>query len=171
MVLRYRGGCCGLWARSLGGGISQQSYLIVVKHCPMKSPGLALLAFLACSSCGVQKGYEIAVQASNEFHQRLGAGQDDLIYNQASDRFQQATSRDVVKGYFSRIRRKMGTCGSYEVTKWFVRADVVQGTFATLSYRATCAKGTLDESFQWHIVDGKATLDQYTAQSPLLLVD
>lgn len=125
---------------------------------------------LAMAGCGFQREKDLAAKASAEFHQRLGAGEYDAIYDDSTDRFRTVDRRTMV-GYFRRINRKMGACTSFRPGAPGVLASPKTGTSITETFRTNCSNGEMRESFVWKIINDRAKLDQYAANSQLLLTD
>jgi hypothetical protein len=139
--------------------------------CPlMKTPRSAIVLLAALSGCNLSKNLDEAKRATEHFHEQLAAGEDEAIYDQATPAFQDTLRRDVAKGYFARIRRKMGTCGSSQSTDISMNTNT-QGTFVTLGFETHCSAGQLAESFVWLMENGQARLQSYNASSAALLVD
>jgi hypothetical protein len=97
----------------------------------------------------------------------LAAGEADTVYDEATKNYQGIVSREVNRGLFARISRKLGVCTTFKPTGTFVNSSN-RGTYVTTSYRSSCEKGGLDESFIWSIESGKAKLWKYSIASPLL---
>jgi hypothetical protein len=125
---------------------------------------------LFTNACFSRVSIDVAQRAADEFHLRVASGQADAIYDDATDNYRTSVSREINRGRFARLRRKMGVCPSSAATAIAVNSGT-RGTSATASYKTTCSNGVLNESFLWQIADGKAKLDAYDASSPLLLGD
>lgn len=133
--------------------------------------GAALLTLLVLLSCLSSKQVDIARRAVEQFHQEVATGQDDAIYDAADDHaYKESVSRETNRGFFSRVRRKMGACTRSTETNYFIDAGTA-GTFVRLRYKTQCANGELDELFVWRIEGDRAILVRYEANSPLLLTD
>ena len=133
---------------------------------------LCAASFLAACSLVKNLGEASAEanRAVDRFHEQLNAEKDDAIYDAASPQFRSATTRDVLHGYLSRIRRKMGACTASHGSGFNINSDA-KGTFMSLQRETQCANGPLQEDFNWQMVNGNAILVEYTAKSPQLSVD
>ena len=122
------------------------------------------------NACFNRADIDVAQRAAEEFHQRVASGNADAIYENASDRYRGSISRDLNRKRFARLRNKMGACPSSTVIAIAVSHGSRETTI-TARYTTTCSAGTLDESFLWRMVEGKAQLEEFDARSPLLLGD
>ena len=132
---------------------------------------IIVIISLALCSCSASVNYRDAKNAADTFHHLFDSGQYVAIYSSASEGFQKAGSRDQFIGYSSRINRKMGKCGELSVVTFARYQTSTSGSFVIIKSSRTCANGNLDEQFVWQMIEGKATLVHYTANSPLLLTD
>jgi hypothetical protein len=128
------------------------------------------LALLATSNCGLSQTYELANGSVRRFHEQLAAGEFDGIYGQATEHFRTSMSPEVARGYFARIKRKMGACTTSRATAFSLNTTS-GGTSVVAAYQTQCANGPLIETFTWRLGDGKAMLDEYRSESPLLMVE
>lgn len=131
--------------------------------------GLVFVAVVLCG-CSISANYNDAKTAVDVFHHLMDAGDYATIYVNSAKGFQDAGTRDVVFGFFARVNRKMGKCGVATVSFGGYQATT-SGTFVTTADSRVCDNGTLSEQFSWLMVDGKAKLLKYNADSPLLLTD
>jgi hypothetical protein len=139
-----------------------------VARCLRFTNVFCVLVFLA--GCGAANNTAIAKGASSEFHQRFNSAQDAAIYDAADLAFKKSANRDTVEKMFARIRRKMGPCTESNATSYFYNIST-DGSFVELKYETKCGAGILEETFRWHMVNNRAELFNYNAQSPLLLTD
>ena len=121
-------------------------------------------------ACGFTKGMDAARSAVDEFHRQVAAEQAGMIFDGATDHFRSSLSREFNRARFVRLRQKMGVCRSSQATSMSVNATNL-GTFVSMKYSTRCANRQLDESFVWLIENEKARLYDYSASSPLLLVN
>jgi hypothetical protein len=127
-------------------------------------------ALLFIDSCTSRANFDAAEKASETFHHQMSAGQYDAIYENTTMVFKAATSRETCVGLCKRINRLMGTCEAARTTyKGFLNTS--QGSFIDLNFTRSCANGRLEEQFGWQIVDGKAVLNRFNANNPLLLTE
>jgi hypothetical protein len=135
----------------------------------MRLLALALVALLF-TGCTSPADFAAAERASERFHQQMSAEQYDAIYENTTMVFKAATSRETWVGLCKRINKIMGACEAARTTyKGFLKTS--QGSFINLTYKRQCATGTLEEQFAWQIIDGKAVLNQFNANNPLLLTE
>jgi hypothetical protein len=125
---------------------------------------------LFTSACFSRVDLDIAQRAAEEFHLRVSKGQADAIYDEATGHYRMSISRELNRSRFARVSRKMGACPTSVATSIVVNSGT-RGKSVTASYQTTCSAGVLDESFLWQVEDGKARLDSYDVNSPLLLGD
>jgi len=130
----------------------------------------APVAFLLVNGCTSRANFDAAERASETFHQQILAEQYDAIYENTTMVFKAATSRGTCVGLCERINRLMGTCEAARMTyKGFLNTS--QGSFIDLNFTRSCANGRLEEQFGWQIIDGKAVLNRFNANNPLLLTE
>jgi hypothetical protein len=103
--------------------------------------GVAIL-FGSIAYCGyAQRKYvPIATRAISVFHHRFSAAQDDLIFFEADPAWSRALDAETERKFFTRIRRKMGSCSYTGASGWTVNATP-SGTLITISYQAFCNRG------------------------------
>jgi hypothetical protein len=94
------------------------------------------LSYLAYSK---KKFLPLATEAVGQFHSRFRQGQDDLIYDEADAGWWKATDRATSEKFFSRLRRKLGTCEYSWPLGWRVDTNTT-GTFISLGYQAACSR-------------------------------
>lgn len=131
---------------------------------------IPLVASVALCACSIPANYAGAKISSNAFHLLMDRGEYAAIYDSATPNFRAALPRDQLIAFLTRVNRKVGTCGEaptsvlgYQVT--------TSGTLITTTSSRPCAQGVLNEQFLWLIVEGRAVLVRYNANSPLLLTD
>lgn len=127
-------------------------------------------AFVFLNGCGAANNVALAKSAANEFHQRFNSNQDAPIYDAADPDLKKNLDRDTFQKMLERIRRKLGACTESNATSYFYNIST-EGSFVELKYTTKCTNGSLDETFRWHMVNDRAELYAYNAQSPLLLTD
>jgi hypothetical protein len=127
------------------------------------------ICLLLCG-CSAKVNVEDARKAVDQFHQRMSAGEYEVIYDSSTNAFKAAGSKDQMQGFFKRVNRKMGVCTEATQKSWNINATT-SGTFVQLSYSRRCANGDLQEHFVWKMENGKPTLQGYNVNSPLLLAD
>jgi len=112
----------------------------------------------------------LAIGIIDQFHRQFLAGEDNVIYDQASDHYRSTMTRELNHAYLERIRSKMGTCSSSRAIRLFVTRST-RGTFVSASYLTECTNGQLTEVFVIGVEERDAKLDRYGAQSPRLMVN
>src|SRR5579863_2796494 len=130
---------------------------------------LVFVTVVLCG-CSISANYGDAKMAVDVFHHLIDADDYAAIYNNSAKGFQNAGARDLLLGFFARVNRKLGKCGVATVNFGGYQATT-SGTFVTTTDSRVCDNGTLSEQFTWLMVDGKAKLLRYNADSPLLLTD
>jgi hypothetical protein len=125
---------------------------------------------LVTGGCSFRANSEAAETASTTFHQQMSAEQYEAIYDGATSAFKAAIGRETFSGLCKRIRRKMGTCQAASLTSSGFQT-VPQGSFINLTYKRQCDNGTLAEQFVWQMISGKAVLNAFHADNPLLVTD
>jgi hypothetical protein len=118
----------------------------------------------------MSRDVDIARRAVEQFHQQVATRQDDAVYDATDPAYKESMSRESHRGFFERIRRKMGILQSSKNTG-YVANSATNSTFVRLRYKTQCANGELDEVFVWRIERGRAVLVRYEASSPLLSTD
>ena len=129
---------------------------------------------LGLGYCGYAKReyLPLATAATEVFHRRFAASQDDLIYFDSDSAWSQAMDAETERKSFARIRRKLGACTYKGPSGWFVNSNTnSNGTLVTLVFQARCANGSMRERFTWRIIAGRALLVAYDPTSKLLLTD
>ena len=132
---------------------------------------IAVIAALALHSCSPSVNYGDAKNATNTFHHLFDSGQYAAIYGRATEGFQKSASRDQFIGFLSRINRKMGRCGEVFIVEPGGYRSRGSDTFVITTSTGTCINGKFDERFVWQMIEGKAVLFEYSANSPLFLTD
>ena len=137
----------------------------------LSGAGLLVLGLSYCRY--VQREYlPLATAATEVFHRRFAASQDDLIYFYSDSAWSQAIDADTERKSFARIRRKLGACAYNGPSGWFVNSNTnSNGTLVTLVFQARCANGSMRERFTWRIIAGRALLVAYDPTGKLLLTD
>jgi hypothetical protein len=136
----------------------------------MRSRFSLAISVIGLCGCSVSARYSDAQKAIEVFHRLMDNSEYGAIYDNSAKGFQAAASRDVSIGFFSRINRKLGKCGT-ATTGFGGYQATTGGTYVTINSSRTCANGELDEQFVWLMVGDKATLLKYNANNPLLLTD
>ena len=131
---------------------------------------LPITVLLFAGGCSFRANSEAAETASTTFHQQLSVEQYEVIYDGATSAFKTAISRETFSALCKRIRRKMGACQTAELTSSGFQT-VPQGSFINLTYKRQCDNGTLTEQFVWQMISGKALLNSFHADNPLLVTD
>lgn len=124
----------------------------------------AALVTVACRPPAIMRDLPRVEQATERFHARLAASEDDAIYNDATEHFRGATSRNRARRAFAKFRNAFGKCGAYTRVKANERRNSRGSQFA-ITYRLRCSSGSVEESFDWIIRDDAVRLDEwgYTA--------
>ena len=122
---------------------------------------IALAGPAGCSNSEDMKKAEAAVE---HFHQQLNDAAFDAMYAESDDAMKaQATQEKLVK-LLSAVHRKLGNFQSAKSTGWKV-FTATGGTTVTLAYASSYEHGQADETFSFHIADGKALLNGYNINS------
>jgi hypothetical protein len=122
---------------------------------------------LLFSGCSAKADFSAAKQAVDTFHQRMSAGDYDVIYDSSTNTFRGTGSREQFQEFLKRVTQKMGQCTDATQKQWRMNTTT-NGTFVQLSYVRKCANGDLHELFAWKMENGKALLNGYNANSPIL---
>lgn len=134
------------------------------------SPLVLLCAFVGYYGLIVRNYAPAAEAATNVFHQRFVAGQDEAIYFNSGPEWGSTIDLETERKLFARIRRKLGPCSYYGPLSRFVSVTS-NGSFVTLRYNADCKNGPMDETFAWRVSSQQTQLINYQATSKLLLID
>jgi hypothetical protein len=130
----------------------------------------SVAAVISLCSCSLSGNYSDAVNATKIFHGHMDGGDYTAVYDAATKGFQASGTRDNLIGFLTRVNRKLGKCGEATAAFGGYQATT-SGTFVTMTSSRVCTNGTLNEQFVWLMIEGKATLLKYNANSPLLLTD
>jgi len=125
---------------------------------------------LLLMSCSINQYSSMAQAAADEFHRRLEAKEDDRIFTEATPAFRKAISAETSRGYFARIRRKLGMPRFSQLTNIQVN-HTPSGTLIAARFRTTFDRGDAEEIFTWSVQDGSPRLAEYFINSALLLTD
>jgi hypothetical protein len=130
-----------------------------------------LLAMISGVGCHPLQNYQAVEAATLEFHSRMATSADDAIYDTASNEFTEAATRKFIHAYFSRIRRKLGSCSVARTTSLLANSTFGSASMVTVQQETVCVNGNLREAFIWRFEAGKPKLYRYIAESPVLLLD
>lgn len=80
------------------------------RRLPLAIGSFVALVVIGSAYCGYsqRKYVPMATSATNTFHLRFSAAQDDLIYAESDPAYARAIDPDTNRSFFARIRRKMG---------------------------------------------------------------
>jgi|GEM_PF-5295342 len=129
-----------------------------------------ITVLLVTGGCSFRANSEVAQRASATFNEQISAERYEVIYDGATNAFKAAIGRDTFSALCRRIARKMGACREAALT-YNGFQTVPQGSFINLTYKQKCDNGTLEEQFVWQMIGGKALLNAFHANNPLLLTD
>jgi hypothetical protein len=119
---------------------------------------------------GLMQGRELSANGVQQFHALLNSGQNEQIYDRASDAFRGGGNKQDLIKFLQSIRRKLGDAGSSTLNNLNVTATAT-GTYITAVYRMTFAKGEAVETFTWIKSGQGVVLNGYNIQSMKLITD
>jgi hypothetical protein len=138
------------------------------RHTRVLYYGLPLLTvqIIALTGCVFNQNMQAVTDANEQFHRRLASGDYDAVYNDATDDFKKALSRDGARAYLTRVSETMGACGHAQITNIAVNTGF-SGVSISIKSHSICTNGPLDESLVWMVRQRVIKLDSYVASSPL----
>lgn len=113
---------------------------------------LALVALLG--GCSMSEDSGIAESEVPGFHQQFNAKQFQAMYAGSANEMKQSIGEKEFVAFLSAIHTKLGPTESTKRQNWLVNYNT-SGTFVTLSYLTTYAKGEGTEQFVYRL-DGKS---------------
>jgi hypothetical protein len=124
-----------------------------------------LVICLVVAGCGdTIKGKSIAEPQVAAFHEKLNAGQFDVIYSTSDEAFRKAAPKEKVLELFSAVQRKLGKAMSSSTKTWNVKTFNFE-TKVVLVVQTEFERGKGTESFTFRVSDGKASLVGYNINS------
>jgi hypothetical protein len=128
-----------------------------------------VLAFFMwqCGS-GLLQGRRSSNEAVRQFHEKLNAGEYDLICQDASELFTRSATHDELIQLFQGVHAKLGSADSEKLLNIAVNANTF-GTFITARYNTQFTSGPGVETFSWIKSTGALKLAGYNVQSNALL--
>ena len=119
---------------------------------------------------GLMQGRKLSANGVQEFHALLNSGQNDQIYDRASDAFRGGGNKEDLIKSFQSVHRKLGDAGSSTLNNLNVTATPT-GTYITAVYRTTFATGEAVETFTWLKSGQGVVLNGYNIQSMKLITE
>lgn len=128
-----------------------------------------VLAFFMwqCGS-GLLQGRRSSNEAVRQFHEKLNAGEYDLICQDASESFTRSATHDELVQSLQGMHAKLGSAESEKLLNITVNANT-NGTFITTRYNTQFTSGPAVETFTWIKSTGALKLAAYNVQSAALL--
>jgi uncharacterized protein DUF4019 len=111
------------------------------------SSSLILLGILT-TGCGAQKDMEAASAAVAQFHSQLDNQDYVAIYNNAEQRFRDASKQEDFVALMTAVHKKLGTVKQSSRQGFFVNYNT-SGTSIRLTYSTKFSGGDADEEFLW----------------------
>lgn len=128
---------------------------------------VAIASYLC--GCSMSSDWKLAEQAVPEFHDRLDAGQFDMIYDASGEELKRAATREAFHDLLAAVHRKLGDTKSSTREGWNINYTTA-GTHVTLSYSTAYAEGNAAEQFVYLLEGGKALLVGYHINSNELVL-
>ena len=111
-----------------------------------------------------------AVESSvAEFHARQKAGDDRAIYAATSQKFKTVAALDDLSRLNDAVRMAEGCSQPARDKMNFSSRISTEGSFVTVSYTRTCARGPIVEQFHMRMTDGQAELEGYNVSGEAIL--
>lgn len=134
-----------------------------------------LLPFLVMGGCGVfwMKAKEAASIAGREaavIHQRLEAGEYDVIHDAAAPAFKTRINRTDSAKYFGGVHDKIGACKTPAGALSSSANANISGTTVRLRYKLECASGSMEETLVFVIVRDGPQLLGHNASSAVFVL-
>ncbi len=107
---------------------------------------LAAAAFLALTGCSGGADVADAQKSIAAFRQQMAAEDYDGIWNGSAPDMQQATPKADLARFLKAVHDKLGAAKETKQIGWNVNYNTA-GTFTTLTYHTSFAKGSGDEQF------------------------
>ncbi len=128
-----------------------------------------VLAFLMwqCGS-GLLQGRRSSNEAVRRFHEKLNAGEYELICQEAGEAFAGSATHEETVKLLQGVHAKLGSAGSEKLLNIGVNATT-NGTFITARYNTQFTDGTAVETFTWIKSTGALKLFRYYVESSALL--
>lgn len=104
----------------------------------------------------------------NTLHTSMTNGDDDEIFNQADEAYQQDVGQQKSAELFAYVRSQLGAPHSSTLIGTYLFADSSEGKILTLNYRTAFDKGSATETIKLHKVNDQYLLVGYTVHSPQL---
>ena len=128
-------------------------------------------AVLACLSlltaCSIKRDLSLAEAATETFHHRLAASDNDAIFAEATPEYQKTMTNVGNRAFLSRLRRTLGAPRSSRLLGLHEN-HMPSGTFVVGLYSTHFEEGEAQETFTWRLQDGALRLSGYGITSPLL---
>ena len=132
----------------------------------MLSVGLAYLI----AACSMSANTQLADQEVPKFHASLDASDFAALYDAGAQELKAVTTKQDFVNLLEAVHRKLGAVSKSEKTGWNVNYNT-GGTYATLTYTTTFARGAGTEQFVYRIEDKRALLVGYHINSNALIVN
>lgn len=130
---------------------------------------LITILFWRCGTVLMQ-GRELSANGVQRFHALLNSGQNEQIYDGASDAFRGGNSKEDLNKFFQSIHRKLGDAGSSTLNRLNV-TPTSTGTYITAVYKTTFTQGEAVETFTWLKSGQGVVLNGYNIQSMKLITE
>lgn len=132
-----------------------------------------VMSLVACgcllAACVSEQDMTAVENAVAEFHTRQEAGDDAAIYAATSQQFKTAAALDDLTRLNVAVRMADG-CSEPARDKMNVSSRIsTEGSFVTVSYTRTCARGPIVEQFHMRMSDGHAELEGYNVSGEAIL--
>lgn len=132
-----------------------------------------LMAAIACgcllAACISEQDMTAVENAVAEFHTRQKAGDDRAIYAATSQQFKTVAALDDLTRLNDAVRMAEGCSQPARNKMNFSSRISTEGSFVTVSYERTCARGPIVEQFHMRMSDGHAKLEGYNASGSAIL--
>jgi hypothetical protein len=113
------------------------------------------------------RNYQIASGAVDRFHHEMNLGDYDQIYDESTEEFRRAATREDSERLFEKVRDRMGSAGEPKAAGFHVnwRNGVV---WVDQTFNTQFLKGPAQEYFVWKIEQDQPRLYNYHINSPNL---
>jgi hypothetical protein len=136
----------------------------------LAAAGLFLIFLMWRCGSALIEGREFSNQAVGRFHERFNRGQYNEIWEASDEDFKTPQTESEWEALMDGVHRKLGDAGPVYFHHINANANT-DGTFVTVVYNTTFARGWAVETFIWRKDNGEFKLHGYNVQSKALVLN
>jgi len=120
------------------------------------------------TGCSGSSDMTLAERAVERFHQQMNAQQFEAIYDEATEEFQKADSKEQTVNFLRIVNTKLGDTRSAKKVRWDVNFGPWERT-VVLGYETQFKEEVAREHFLYRVKDSQARLMSYNVQAKALV--